>query len=72
MSSEKDKTIDKITIGWEQAVAEAERQIAMYKRKIHELNGSVRIMREKIASHAPWPGSLEVNARHEASATTRN
>lgn len=45
---------------WKLALAEAERQIAMYKHKIHELNGSVEIMKEKIASGAPWPGQLDI------------
>jgi hypothetical protein len=59
MSSVKNKTRDKNSSGWKRALGEAERQIALYKRKIHELNGSVRIMQEKIASGAPWPGQLD-------------
>jgi len=41
--------------GWDRALAEAERQIKQYKLKIHELNGSIRIMQEKIASGEAWP-----------------
>ena len=57
MSSTKDKKIDKTSKGWKAALAEAERQIKQYKQKIHELNGSVRIMQEKIASGEDWPGT---------------
>lgn len=57
MSRKKDKNIDKSTVGWERALAEAERQIRQYKQKIHELNGSVKIIRGKIASGDPWPGA---------------
>jgi chromosome segregation ATPase len=59
MSSKKDKAVDKSVAGWKRALAEAERQISQYKRKLHELNESVRIMQEKITSGAPWPGQLD-------------
>jgi len=64
MSRKKDKYIDKSSNGWDRAIAEAERQIGLYKLKIHELNGSLRIMREKIASGEPWPGTTENEATH--------
>jgi len=54
MSRKKDKSADKSR--WRQALAEAERQINQYKRKILELNGSVKIIQEKTASGEPWPG----------------
>jgi len=57
MTRKKDKTKDKSRIGWKRALIEAERQINEYKRKIHELNGSVKIMQEKIAAGEPWPGT---------------
>lgn len=56
MSRKKDKTRDKSVLKWNEALAEAEGQTAMYKRKIYELNRSMQIMRENIASGAPWPG----------------
>ncbi len=54
MSRTKDKTSDKH--GWKRALMEAERQITQYKHKIFELNGSVKIIKEKIAAGEPWPG----------------
>jgi len=57
MTSKTDKKIDKSRIGWKRALAEAERQINLYKRKIHALNGSMKIMQEKIAAGEPWPGT---------------
>jgi len=65
MSRGKDKIRDKYTVGWKQALAEAEPQIALYKRKIHELNRSVRIMHEKIASDASWPRQVEGHKSEE-------
>jgi chromosome segregation ATPase len=57
MSRNKSNKIDKISAGWKRALAEAERQIKQYKRKIHELNGSMKIMQETIASGEPYPGA---------------
>jgi hypothetical protein len=53
MSRTKDKLSDKTK--WQRALAEAERQIGQYKRKIVELTNSVKIIRDKIAAGAPWP-----------------
>jgi hypothetical protein len=56
VSREKDNKINKSARGWRRALEEAERQILEYKRKLYELNRSVKIMREKIASREVWPG----------------
>jgi len=54
MSRKIDKSRDKSK--WQKALAEAERQISQYKRKIFEFNGSVKIIQDKIAAGEPWPG----------------
>jgi hypothetical protein len=41
---------------WQAAIAEAERQIAEYKRKVLQLRDSIKISRRKIAAGEPWPG----------------
>jgi hypothetical protein len=45
----------------ERALTKAEPQIVQYKQKVHELNGSVKIIRGKIASGEPWPGTQPGN-----------
>jgi hypothetical protein len=70
MSRKKDKSIDKLPVGWKRALDEAERQIIQYKRKIHELNRSATIMREKIAAREPWPGDEQLK-RHTLTPATQ-
>jgi hypothetical protein len=50
----KDKRRIKMTGGWGEAIADAERQISTAKLRINQLNESIEIFRRKLASGEPW------------------
>jgi hypothetical protein len=67
-SRRKDKSQDKSFTGWGRALAEARYQLGVCRVKAKQLQGSIRIINQKIAEREPWPdaGVQELDRKKRA------